>query len=186
MANERQKRLMQEALDAQLEGEARQRLFRELDEDANTSAEFQRLRTVDRLLQTAPFERAPKTLALSVMAKLAEGLQQPGLSQLSGLALAIALSVMTVVMIPLLIGLTTLFLNAVGSAEALNGLLQIVGKMLALVIAGLDTLVEGAQGLLETYPQTPALMLTLIPVIVFWVARLNRRDPSDPDGPPQS
>jgi hypothetical protein len=185
MANERQKRLMQEALDEQLEGDARQRLFRELDENADSSAEFQRLRSVDRLLQTAPFERAPKTLALSVMARLAETLKQPGLSQLSGLALAIALSIMTVVMIPLLIGISTLFLSAIGSASALTGLLQVVGKMLALVIAGLDTLVESAQGLLATYPQTPALMLTLVPVLVFWVARLNTRDPSDPDGPKQ-
>ena len=181
MANERQKRLMQQALDDQLEVESRQPLFRELEEDADTSAEFRRLREVDRLLQSAPFERAPKTLALSIMAKLAEGLKQPQLSQLSGLALALALSVMTLVMIPLLVGVSTLFLNAVGSAAALNGLLQVVGRMLALVIAGLDTLVASAQGLLETYPQTPALMITLVPVLIFWVVRLSRRAPTDND-----
>lgn len=185
MANERQKRLMQEALDEQLEGEARQRLFRELDEDADSNAEYQRLREVDRLLRAAPFERAPKTLALSIMAKLAEGLKQTQLSQLSGLALAIALSIMTIALIPLLVGVSLMFLNAIGSASALAGLLQVVGKMLALVMAGLDSLVAGAQGLLAAYPQTPALMVTLVPVLVFWIARLNSRDPSDTDGPTQ-
>lgn len=185
MANERQRRLMQEALDTQLEGEARQQLFHEMEEDTGSSAEFQRLREVDRLLRAAPFERAPKTLALSVMAKLAQGLDRKQLSQLSGLALAIALSIVTLTLVPLLVGVSLLFLNAVGSAAALAGLLQVVGKMLALVIAGLDSLVEGAQGLLATYPQTPALMITLVPVLVFWVARLNRRDTSDPDEPTQ-
>jgi hypothetical protein len=32
---------------------------------------------------------------------------------------------------------------------------------------------------MELYPQTPALMLTLIPVLLFWLARLDvfrRRD----------
>jgi len=186
MANERQKRLMQEALDEQIEVEARQRLFQEMEDDPQSSAEYQRLREVDRLLRAAPFERAPKTLALSILAKLAEGLKQPQLSQLSGLALAIALSIMTVVMIPLLVGISALFLSAIGSAAALTGLLQVVGKMLALVMAGLDTLVAGAQGFLAAYPQTPALMVTLVPVLVFWIARLNNREPSDSDGPTQS
>ena len=185
MANERQKRLMQEALDEQIELEARQRLFQEMEDDPQSSAEYQRLREVDRLLRSAPFERAPKTLALSIMAKLAEGLKQPQLSQLSGLALAIALSIMTVVMIPLLVGISTLFLSAIGSAAALTGLLQVVGKMLALVMAGLDTLVSGAQGFLAAYPQTPALMVTLVPVLVFWVARLNNSGTSDSDDPSQ-
>ena len=183
MANERQKRLMQEALDQQLEGEARQRLFQEMDDDPQSTAEFSRLREVDRLLRAAPFERAPQTLALSIMAKLAEGLKQPQLSQLSGLALAIALSIMTVVMIPLLVGISSLFLSAIGSASALTGLLQVIGRMLALVISGLDTLVSGAQGFLAAYPQTPALMVALVPVLLFWVARLNMQGPSDTDGP---
>lgn len=179
MANARKKRLMQEALDESLEIAARQELFQQLDRDPAEAAEYQRLLMVDRMLRTAPFERAPKTLAMNIMARLAETLKQPQLSHLSGLALALALSLVTIVLVPLLAGAAWLFLNAIGSAAALSALMHTIGKLLALVMAGIDTLVEGAQVLLETYPQTPALMIAILPVMVFWLVRFMGNRPSD-------
>jgi hypothetical protein len=173
MANERQKRLMQEALDESIPQEVRQRLMDQLDRDPDGAAAYQRLRQVDRLLRNAPFEHAPKTLAISIMARLAEGLkqQQENLSHISGLALALALALVTVVMLPILVGISWLFLTAIGSAAALASLMESLASITALVAAGVDSLVKGAQNLLATYPQTPALMVTLFPVGVYWLMR---------------
>lgn len=171
MANERRKRLMQEALDETLTQEMRQELYQQLDSDAESAEEYQHLRQVDRILRNAPFERAPKTLALNIMAKLAEGLKQQQLSHLSGLALAMALSLITLLVVPLLMGAVWLFLNAVGNAGALAGLMQTLVRLLALLVAGLDVIVDGAQALLKAHPETPALMLAIVPVVLFWIAR---------------
>ena len=181
MANERRKRLMQEALDESLPQDARQELYEELDTDPVSAAEYQRLRQVDRLLRTAPFEHAPKTLALSIMARLAEGLKQQQLSHLSGLALAMALSIVTLVLVPLLMGAAWLFLNAIGSAEALTGLMHTLVRLLTLLLTGIDSLVDGAQMLLKTYPEMPALMLAIVPVMLTWLARSSvfNKSPSD-------
>ena len=171
MANERRKRLMQEALDEALPQDVRQELYEELDTDPDSAAEYQRLRHVDKLLRTAPFEHAPKTLALTIMARLAEGLSQQQLSHLSGLALALALSIVALIMVPLLMGATWLFLNAIGSAAALTGLMHTLVRMLGTLLAGIDSLVDGAQTLLKTYPEMPALMLAIVPVMLTWLAR---------------
>ena len=72
MANERQKRLMQEALETAPPPEGQRELRQHLDRDAESTAEFSRLKQVDALLRTAPFERAPARLALGIMAKLAQ------------------------------------------------------------------------------------------------------------------
>lgn len=188
MPNERSKRLMQEALDESLEAAARQELFHQLDQDPEGTAEFQRLRQVDRMLRAAPFERAPKALAMNIMARLAETLKQPQLSHLSGLALALALTLVTVVLVPLLISAAWMFLNAIGSAAALAALMHTLSRLLALVLAGVNTLAQSARDFLEAYPQTPALMVTILPVILFWLVRASTNKSSDtgesswPDG----
>ncbi|HEX2620861.1 MAG TPA: hypothetical protein VHL11_11955, partial [Phototrophicaceae bacterium] len=75
MANDRQRRLMQEALDDILSEEARQELFAHLDEDETDSAEYNQLRRVHSMLSTAPHERAPRRLAATIMARLGESLE---------------------------------------------------------------------------------------------------------------
>jgi hypothetical protein len=172
MANERQRRLMQEALDDALTSESLQELYSRLDQDAAESAEFNRLRQVDRLLRAAPFERAPQTLALKIMARLAEGLNPQQLARSSGLALALGLALVTLMLLPLMAGVGWLLLNTVGNAAALNTVIgQIVG-LLAAVMNTLESMVKGAQAMLETYPEVPLVMLTTIPIAMFWLFRV--------------
>jgi hypothetical protein len=171
MANERQRRLMQEALDNSLSAESLQEFHTRLDQDAIESAEFQRLRQVDRLLRTAPFERAPQTLALKIIARLAEGLDPQQLTRSSGLALALGLALVTLALLPLMASIGWLILNTVGNAAALSALIAQIAGLLAALINMLQAAVKGAQAVLETYPELPVVMLTTIPIAVFWLLR---------------
>jgi hypothetical protein len=179
MADERQKRLMQEALDKQLSPEAYQQLRQQLDVDAESSAEFDNLQKLDAMLKTAPFERAPQRLALNIMAKIAEIARQKPFSSISGLALALGLALVTLVTLPLLVAGVTLFLSAVGSASALTAIIHQIVGLLALVVAMLEAFAQGAQSFIENYPQAPTLMLAVVPIILFWLLRVTRRKDTD-------
>lgn len=171
MANERHKRLMQEALDSTLAPERLRELRQQLDLDAESTAEFSRLKQVDTLLRTAPFERAPARLALGIMAKLAQAVKEP-LTSVSGLALALGLALVMLVTLPVLIGGLSAFLGVAGSAAALNTLLQQIVNLLASAVALLDGFVQGAQQVVSSYPVAPALLLSVIPLVLFWLLRL--------------
>lgn len=171
MANERQRRLMQEALDNSLSPEGLQELRTRLDHDAIESAEFNRLRQVDRLLRAAPFERAPHTLALKIIARLAEGLDPQQLTRSSGLALALGLALVTLALLPLMASIGWLILNTLGNAAALSAVIVQIAGLLTALISMLQGVVAGAQSLLETYPELPVVVLTTIPIAVFWLLR---------------
>jgi hypothetical protein len=174
MANEQRKRLMQEALDSERQHAQRQHL----DLDAESTAEFSRLKQVDTLLRTAPFERAPARLALGIMAKLAQAVQQP-MTHISGLALALGLALVMLITLPVLIGGLSLFLGAAGSAAALNVLLQQIVNLLASAVAVLDGFVQGAQQVVSEYPVAPALLLSVAPLVLFWLMRVWQKRDSD-------
>jgi hypothetical protein len=167
----RQNRLMQEALDKNLRGEELSDLYTQIDQSPADAAEFQRLKQIDRTLRAAPFERAPQGLALKIMARLAEGLQPEQLRRSSGMALALGLALVTLVLTPLLAALGWLIVNTISSASALGALITQVVNLLGLVLNSLDELVRGAQEMLKAYPEAPVLMVTLIPLAVFWLAR---------------
>lgn len=172
MANERQRRLMQEALDDSLTPEGLQELYSGLDRDPSESANFHRLRQVDRMLRTAPFERAPQTLALRIMAQLAQGLSPQQLSRSSGLALALGLTLVMLTLLPLMAGIGWLLLNVLGSAASLSAAIQQVAGLLAAVMNTLQAMVSSAQTVLETYPEMPVVMITTIPIALFWLLRV--------------
>jgi anti-sigma factor RsiW len=171
MANERQQRLMQEALDEQLSPQQVQELTQELDQDAEGSAQFRRLKRVDTLLRAAPHERAPERLALRIMARLAESIKAQPMSRTSSLALALGLSLVMLVTMPFLIAAVALFLSAVGSAGALSQVLQAIVSLLLVVVAMLEAGIAAAQNMMATTPQAPLLLVALVPVILLWLVR---------------
>lgn len=178
MANEHQRRLMQEALDEQLSAEALQELYDQLDESPGEQDTFGRLKRTDRLLRTAPMERAPQTLALRIMARLAEGLQPHLLKRTSGLALALGLALVTALLLPLLAVVSWLILNALGSVAIMNTVIQQIIDVLAAIMSALSSLVNGARQLLETYPEAP-FALALIPIALFSLLRFSARSRRD-------
>jgi anti-sigma factor RsiW len=176
MANNRGRRLMQEALDDRLSPEALQELHNRLNDDPQEADEFDRLRAVDRTLKSAPHERAPGTLALRIMARLAEELQNPRLHHLSGLALAVGLGLVALTLMPLLIGIGWLLVTSVGSASFFNTAIQALTGFVAAGAAAMASVVQSAQALMNATPVLPAALVTLIPVGVFWLRRLSREN----------
>ncbi len=176
MANERQKRLMQEALDENLSSEALTELHDQLNQDVTAADSFDRLQQVDRMLRNAPHERAPQRLAANIMAKLAQTLNPQQLSRLSGLALALSLSLVALVMMPLLLGIAWFMLSLIGSATALNGLIQAIVGLLAFGMASLEWFVLQVQTFVAANPEVPLLMIGLIPVSVLWLVRFGPRN----------
>jgi len=176
MADERQRQLMQEALDQSLAPELLEKLRQQLDEDPHGSQQFNRLKKVDDMLRNAPHERAPARLALSIMAKLAQTMNPRQLSTSSSAAVALGLAMVVMVALPVLTVAISLFLSAMGSAAALNIILQQIANLLALVVGMLDALVEGAQSILKSYPQAPLLILTVSPIILYWLLKAVEGD----------
>lgn len=171
MANEQQRRLMQQALDEQLTPEAQAELRAQLDTDVRATDEFERLQRVDHTLRSAPLEHAPARLALNIMARLARDLNPEQLSHLAGLALALGLALITLVALPLLLSISYLILSVVGSAAGLSGAVHTLVSALALIIAVLEAFVQRLQELLGTYPATPLLFVALIPLSLAWLLR---------------
>jgi hypothetical protein len=178
MANERQQHSshtrLQEALDDALSPEAVEKLRQQLDRDPDQAALFSRLKQVDRMLRASPLERAPTTLALGIMARLAEGLQQRPV-RASGLALALALALIAGVLLPVLVGFGWLILTLLGNPAALGQAISGLTTLLANVMTALDNLVQSAQRVLETYPEAPALALAAIPASIFMLVRSARQ-----------
>ena len=176
MADERQRHLMQEALDQSLSPELLEKLREQLDSDPQGSLQYNRLKKVDEMLRSAPHERAPARLALSIMAKLAQTMNPRQLSTSSSAAVALGLALVVLVALPVLTVAISLFLSAMGSAAALNLILQQIANLLALVVAMLDALVVGAQSVLSSYPQAPLLILTVAPIILYWLLKAVEGD----------
>jgi hypothetical protein len=162
---------MQEALDKNLSAEERRDLYSQMDQSPTDADEFQRLKQIDRTLRSAPSERAPQGLALKIMMRIAEGLQPEMLRRSSGLALAVGLALVALVLMPLLIVLGMAVLSVITSATALSGLIGQVVHLLGLLLNSLDGLVRGAQNMLQAYPEAPMLVFTLIPIPLLWLAR---------------
>ncbi len=162
---------MQEALDKNLPTQEMRDFYAKLDQSPGEAAEFQRLKQIDRTLRNAPFERAPQGLALKVMMRIAEGLQPEMLRRSSGLALAVGLALVALVLMPLLVAAGMLILGVITSASALSGLISQVAQLLGVLLNALDGLVRGAQEMLRAYPEAPMLVLTFIPIPLLWLAR---------------
>lgn len=171
MANERQRQLMQEALDAELTLDALKSLREELDTDPTAAADFLRLRQVDQMLKQAPYERAPEQLALKIMARLAASMKPQEMSPERSTALALGLSLVMLVTMPLLIASVSLFMIAGGDASLLAAIIQKIVALLAVVVGMLDAIVQSAQNVVAE-SEAPMLLMALIPVTLFWLLKV--------------
>lgn len=173
----KQRRLMHEALDDNLDTEARIALQQHLAADPREADHYDQLQRVDHMLRTAPSERAPRRLAMQIMSRLAEALDPEQLSRISGLALALGLALVTIVMIPVLVTAGWLLLNGMGSAVALTGAIQMLVGVLTTAVTLLETVTLRIQGFLNTYPAVPVLMIALIPLALVLLRRsVSRRE----------
>lgn len=174
MADERQTQRMHEALDDQLAPEELDALYQGLDSDPQDASTFQRLRTVDRMLKDAPLETAPQTLALRVLAKIAE-LKPEQLRRGAGLAIALGLGLVALLLLPLLGALGWLIIQVLSNpAAAVSAVIGVLGSLVGVVLAA----VQNVQAALSSSPLVPAALLGAIPAGVLILRRLrgNRLD----------
>lgn len=169
MTDDRQKRLMHEALDDELAPESLDELYAGLDADAQGATFFEGLRRVDRLLKEAPFEGAPQTLALRVLAKIAE-LQPEQLRRGAGLLLALGIGLAALLLLPLMSALGWLLVNALSNPAA--AVSTVIG-VLSSVAGALIALVQSAQAALQASPLIPAALVALIPAGYFLLRRVR-------------
>lgn len=175
MANERPQRLMQEALDDRLDPESLAELYQHLDADAAASARFQRLKQVDRMLRSAPHERAPQRMAAAIMAQLAEAVSARRMPQVSGLALALGLALAAAAALPALLAAGWLLLSTLGNAALLADALRHVAGLMALGITLAEQAVADVQALLAANMEAALLLLAAVPASLLWLLRLGPR-----------
>jgi hypothetical protein len=180
MTNDRMRQLMQEALDDVLPEELRQELDSYLDVDGEAVQEFNRLNSVDTILRRAPFERAPKRLASTIMARLAQSIEAQQLQaqaqteaelEISREVVAVALTLVTVATMPLLIAASWMVVNSMADPSLLTLVLQQIVGMLLLVLEMLQVFLEKAQELAENDPKAAMALLALIPVTLLALVR---------------
>lgn len=177
MANERQKRLMQKALDERLAPEERVELRSHLDSSVRDAQAYQRLQEVDTLLRHAPHERAPQRLAATIMARLSEMAERmdPRLSRISGLALAVGLALVGGVMIPVLLLAGWFLLTALFSGAGLVAAIERVVALLAVLMGIAEAMLQRVQLFLAANPGLLILMIGFIPVSLVWLIRVAPR-----------
>lgn len=169
MTDERMKLLMQEALDDNLTPELRYQLTKFLERDRSASRQFGQLKQVDKVLQNAPFERAPARLAMSIMARLAEEVktQAQQSPELSSLAVALGLALVTTVMMPMLMAASWLVVNSLANPAVLTEMIQQTVALLIVLIRTMQTLLEEAERYAASDPERAMAVLSLVPMTML-------------------
>lgn len=125
--------LMSLKLDGRLPAD-RERLFEaHLDDCPACADEWERWQDVDRLFAGAAMVEPPETLAAQVMMRIQTKAQPIALGR-SLLVMVCGLAALTVVLVlPFLLGLCTMGMSAMGSAQALPAVLDVAGGLLGVV-----------------------------------------------------
>lgn len=162
--------MMQEALDGQLPDELGQQLLELLGRDQAAAQTFDQLQRVDTLLKRSPHQRAPARLAATIMARLAQQMENE--AKLSALPvetqnlMMLSLSGAMMAMMPMMEAATWLVLNARRDPELLSEvMLQTIG-MMSLVTDALILLLEDAEGKARTQPELAKATLALTPYLL--------------------
>lgn len=179
MANEQQRRLMQEAIDDALQPQALNDLHQRLSSDPDTADDFERLRRVDAAFKGAPFERAPEGLAIKIMARLAGMVDSEGWLRTSGLALAVALTLLAFLLTPLLAVISWLTISALTNPPALVALRDTLIARFGELALAVSQLATEATTFLSANPALTAGVAVGTPLMAIVMVYLVWRRHSD-------
>lgn len=162
--------MMQEALDGELSEELTNQLQDMLNRDMKAAKEYDRLQRVDTLLKRAPHRRAPARLAATIMARLAEKVEQE--TQMQALpdgaqqVMMMSMTVAMMSMMPMMEAASWLVLNAQRDPDLLGEMMvQTIGLM-SLMTDAMVILLEDAETLARTDPQVATATLALTPYMM--------------------
>lgn len=182
-------RLMQEAIDGELSQDAERELSLLLEENPEEAVQYDRLQQVDALLSSAPRERAPERLAVTIMARLSQVAKPHAKtktqSAITEEMLQTAVQLVTVAALPMLVSAGWMLLNAQSDPEMLEVVLYHVAALLMITLDVMQVIMEKAQEVFPTDPELAMALLTLMPSVLLALVYevLNIHDTDDPDQP---
>ncbi len=160
---------MQESLDGVLSEELRHALFTSLQKDEQAAREYARLEDVDRVLASAPHMRAPRHLAVTIMARLAQTIEaQASLQELPREvrdAVMASLSLVMLATLPLMMSGAWLLLRTADPTLLAHVLARTVGLM-RVVVAGQLHILDEVEAHLHDNPQLAAALMALLPAML--------------------
>jgi len=171
VAGKQKSQWMQDKLDGELSSQEESEFARMLNTDHESATQFQRLQQVETLLRSAPLERAPERLAVTIMARLAEATKaQPRRQrypEISEELLQTALQLVTVAALPMLVGAGWMLLNAQSNPEMIETVLYHVAVLLAIVLDVMEVMVERTREVFPTDPELAMALLALMPAALL-------------------
>ncbi|GAB4515990.1 MAG: hypothetical protein OHK0046_20420 [Anaerolineae bacterium] len=185
MTENRNHQLMHRALDNELSPDAERELAHLLNRDPDEAHTFDKLQRVENLLRTAPHERAPERLALTIMARMAQMVNDQMAVEmdemeahlaLTDAMMQVALSTVTVATLPLLQGAAQMLLNTRSNPEAVEAVLLRIATLLLLTIDIIDVMLEEAEATFEENPEAAMALLTMIPATLLTLVRYMLED----------
>jgi anti-sigma factor RsiW len=165
VSDERIENLMQAALDNEASSQEEAELAELLDNDTEQAQAFDAQRQVDDMLRYPPHERAPKRLAMAIMAKLAQTIQeqQTAQSPVTEAQLRVAFQLVTVTALPLLVGAGYMLLNAQTKQESVEAVLEQVVLIMMIMLESINVLLDEAEQVYQEDPEMALALLTMIP-----------------------
>jgi hypothetical protein len=164
------RRDMNLALDHALSAQAETALRAHLSATSGDAALWDRLQAVDRLLGSEPMVQAPPDFASKVMASIAAGAatnKAPARRQ-SWLGLTLEPLLAVGIAVPLAATAVIAILRWLSNPAALNNLMQQIVLTLNTVAQAVASLFQALAGYLTGNAVLPALLTTIIPLIMIW------------------
>ncbi len=159
---------MNRALDEPLTGPALAELQAWLEDSPSQSDLYEQLRRVDDLFRHPPMVAAPADLAAQVMLGIQQG-KHEAYAPRRRLRLLLGLGLLGVlVSIPLAVVLLLVVVPAAVEPGVLASLFLGLVQVLSAISGFLEGLLLFVGGLTAQYPMAPALLLTVIPLVMVW------------------
>jgi hypothetical protein len=165
------RQLMQAKLDGQLEPEAELELQKLLKAKPEALEEQAKLEAVHQTLTTAPHMRAPKRLAATIMARLAQTLEaqtklQPMTEEVR-MALMFTMQIVEMAMMPVMLAACYMVLKAAYNPMILSRVMDRTIALMMMMIDGLLVLLDEVEEMIKKDPDTARVAMALIPVALL-------------------
>lgn len=169
---------MQQVLDGQLSREQEEELFAYLRENEHEAEKFDRLMSVDQLLTRSQHVRAPERLAITIMARIAQSVeeqtQQGEMTEEMRQAIQISLGLAIVITMPMMIAASWLVLYAKRGPEVLTAVFYQVVALMRMMLDALGILIDEVETLAKEDPKMAPVALALIPVTLHGILETVR------------
>ena len=158
---------IQAVLDGELNPESLEEFFASMDVDPAMAAEYIDQQDIDIYLRNAPHARAPERLAVTIMARLAQGVQVEvvweELSEVTREAMLLTTSMVVAIMLPTMISATYMVMNYNADPKLLERVVQRTIALMILMIEALKIILEEVEHIVAENPRMATATLSLVP-----------------------